>query len=101
MQATLDTVLVIKPNRPQEFTRKGILESVAKFIACDDQSLAVASKATFRNCLVAMRPGATSVDLPSSYEVTTYMHEQFVQHLANLKADILVRVHTILGHVTS
>jgi hypothetical protein len=35
-QTTLDGI-VFKESRPAEFTRDGILESVAKLIACDDQ----------------------------------------------------------------
>jgi hypothetical protein len=50
----------------------------------------VASKATFRNCLVAMRPKAKIVDLPSTHNVTKYIHNQFVEWLKDLKKDIAV-----------
>jgi hypothetical protein len=35
-QTKLDN-MVIKEKRPAEFSREGILEAVAKLIACDDQ----------------------------------------------------------------
>lgn len=35
-QSTLDGI-VITVARPTEFSRDGILEAVAKFVACDDQ----------------------------------------------------------------
>lgn len=92
---------------PREFTREGVLEAVAKLIATDDQvkyhqklihtmlitscqSLALASKAAFRNCLVAMRPKSIGKDIPSTHEVTVYIHNQFATHLKKLKEDILV-----------
>ena len=94
---------------PREFTREGVLDAVAKLIATDDQvtmtyqqksihmmlitscqSLALASKAAFRNCLVAMRPKSIGKDIPSTHEVTVYIHNQFATHLKKLKEDILV-----------
>ena len=92
---------------PREFTREGVLEAIAKLIATDDQvtyqlkliltmlitscqSLALASKAAFRNCLVAMQPKSIVKDFPSTYEVTVYIHNQFAMHLKKLKEDILV-----------
>ncbi|KAF8495282.1 hypothetical protein F5888DRAFT_1590632, partial [Russula emetica] len=62
---------------PLEFTRKGVLHAVARFVACDDQALAVANKAMFRNCLVAMRPKAKTLDLPSTHDVTKYIHNKW------------------------
>jgi hypothetical protein len=54
------------------------------------KSLAMADKASFRNCLVAMRPKAVTKDIPSTHNVTTYIHNQFVKRLEELKGDILV-----------
>ena len=38
------------------------------------QSLSVVDKATFQNCLVAMRPRATKADIPSTHNITTFIH---------------------------
>ena len=54
------------------------------------QSLAVANKASFRNCLVSMRPKSITKDIPSTHNVATYIHNQFVERLKELKGDILV-----------
>ena len=45
MQTNLDGI-VIKEKRPAEFSREGILEAVAKLIACDDQVSKVFSYCT-------------------------------------------------------
>ena len=79
---------------------------MAKFIACDDQvsqdcnvenmslipgqSLAVVEKALFRNCLVTMRLKMMKNDLPSSYDVSVYIHNHFVNQLKLLKSEITV-----------
>ncbi|KAF8874801.1 hypothetical protein BD779DRAFT_1419685, partial [Infundibulicybe gibba] len=70
---------------PVAFTHENVVHTVAQFVACDNQSLAVASKASFRNCLVAMRPSVMSNELPSSFDVTTYIHNKFVSWLESLK----------------
>ncbi|KAF8971661.1 hypothetical protein BDZ97DRAFT_1650849, partial [Flammula alnicola] len=75
---------------PREFTREGILHAVAKLIATNDQALALADNAAFRNSLVSMRPKSTTFDLPSSYDVKVYLHNQFVKHMTELKATITV-----------
>jgi hypothetical protein len=54
------------------------------------QSLAVANKATFRNCLVAMRPAAMKADIPSTHDITTYIHNAFLDFFVQLKSDIQV-----------
>jgi hypothetical protein len=54
------------------------------------QSLAVADKPLFRNCLVAMRPKSTLKDLPTTHDVKKYIHNRFVDRLEELKQDILV-----------
>ena len=56
----------------------------------DLQSLAVANKATFRNCLVAMRPRSTRHDLPTTHDVLNNLHNKFVQWLQDMSADIEV-----------
>jgi hypothetical protein len=54
------------------------------------QALAVVNKAVFQNCLVAMRPNTTQKDLPSSHNISVYIHNSFVKWLDKLKDDILV-----------
>jgi hypothetical protein len=86
------------------------LHAVAQFVACHDQvwqwpdilllnllywwldkALAVAGKNLFHNCLVAMKKSkAVCLDMPSTHNVTTYIHNQFVMWLQELKTDILV-----------
>ena len=105
-QTKIDNMLE-KSRAPHEFTREGVLHAVAQFVACDDQvaplvvlmclsywwlekALAVAGKDLFRNCLVAMKPKAVRSDMPSTHDVTTYIHNQFVKWLKELKSDILV-----------
>ncbi|KAF8228070.1 hypothetical protein L208DRAFT_1293537 [Tricholoma matsutake] len=74
--------------------KEGLLETVAKFIACDNQSLAVANKALFRNCLVMMRQKTLSSELPSTHDISVYIHNHFVDQLKQLKAEILVSTRT-------
>ena len=38
-----------------------------------------------------MRPKSTLLDLPSSYDVKLYIHNQFVKHIKCLKEEITVR----------
>ena len=54
------------------------------------QTLALAKKPVFCNCLVAMRPKTTQKDLPSRHNVEVYIHNKFVDCLKMLKSDILV-----------
>jgi hypothetical protein len=79
---------------PQQFSCDTLLHAEAQFIVCDDQALTVANKATFRNCLVVMRPKMLRVDLPSTHEVTTYIHNKFIVWLKELKTDIEVSYNT-------
>ncbi|KAF5378162.1 hypothetical protein D9615_007596 [Tricholomella constricta] len=95
----------VKVNAPKEFTRAGVLKAVSVHVACDDQvssnpsvqwnilidpavqALLLADKASFRNCLVSMRPEARRADLPSSHEVRAFIHN-FVERLNDLKRNI-------------
>jgi hypothetical protein len=52
--------------------------------------MAVANNAAFRNCLVAMRPKATTLDLPSTHDVTKYIHNECIKWLTELKERIRV-----------
>jgi hypothetical protein len=98
-----------KASQLVEFSREGVLKAVAEFIVCDNQvgvviilivcvtrclnilqSLLVANKATFRNCPVAMRPKSTTADLPSTHDISTYIHNAFVKFLDELKGQIQV-----------
>ena len=54
------------------------------------QSLSVVDKVTFWNCLVAMRPRATKADIPSTHDITTFIHNAFTNFLKELKAEIKV-----------
>jgi hypothetical protein len=54
------------------------------------KALAVADKAVFCNCLVAMRPNAVQQDILSTHDVTTHIHNEFVKWLKELKEDIQV-----------
>ena len=47
-------------------------------------------KTTFRNCLVAMWPTSILLDLPSTHDVSTHLHNEFVSWMGNLKAEIKV-----------
>ena len=96
-----------KASQLVKFLQKGVLKAVAKFIICDNQvgvviilivcvtecfnilqSLLVANKATFQNCLVAMRPKLTTADLPLTHDISTYIHNAFVKFLDELKGQI-------------
>ncbi|KIM57892.1 hypothetical protein SCLCIDRAFT_59477, partial [Scleroderma citrinum Foug A] len=72
------------------FSRDDVMRAVAEFVVCDNQSLAVANKPAFRNCLVAMRPNANKADIPSSHDISTFIHNSFVDFLQNLKHRIQV-----------
>ncbi|KIL56844.1 hypothetical protein M378DRAFT_88733, partial [Amanita muscaria Koide BX008] len=89
VQTTLDGV-VNKTSVNKEFSKQNITLEVTKFVACGDQSLAVAESAGFRNCLVAMRPKTLKSELPSSYNVAVCLHNEAVKWIASLKADIKV-----------
>ena len=53
-------------------------------------TLAVTNKAVFCNCLVAMRPKAITLDLPSTHDVTKYIHNECIKWLTELKDKIHV-----------
>ncbi|KAM6502311.1 hypothetical protein JOM56_002288, partial [Amanita muscaria] len=90
-QKTLDSH-VQKPNVPKGFTKENLLLSVTKFVACDNQSLAIADNAAFRNCLVAMCPKTLKSELPSAYDVSVCLHNEAVKWIKKLKAEIEVSV---------
>ncbi|KAG2083562.1 uncharacterized protein F5147DRAFT_589923, partial [Suillus discolor] len=72
------------------FSKDSMLHTVVEFIVCDDQSLAVANKTTFRNCLVAMHPASTTAELPSTHNITTYIRNAFIKLIKGTKANIQV-----------
>ncbi|RDB23356.1 Zinc finger BED domain-containing protein DAYSLEEPER [Hypsizygus marmoreus] len=86
-QRKLDDVFT-KEKGPHEFSREEALQTVTKFITCDDQAISLADKASFRNCLVVMRPKSTTKDLPSAHDVNTHLHNEFVRHLKCVKEAI-------------
>jgi hypothetical protein len=61
----------------------------------------MASKASFYNCLVAMRPRAKIIDLPSMHDVTRYIYNQFVEWVTNLKKKITVSSTVIHGSIAT
>jgi len=54
------------------------------------QSLAVADKVSFENCLVSMWPSATKADLPSTHDITAFIHNSFVSFLKKIKEETKV-----------
>ena len=56
------------------------------------KALALADKAVFRNCLIAMKPKAVHSDVPSARDVGKHIHNEFVKWLNQLKSDIMVCV---------
>ncbi|OAX30508.1 hypothetical protein K503DRAFT_705183, partial [Rhizopogon vinicolor AM-OR11-026] len=50
----------------------------------------MADKVMFRNCLVAMQPSATKLDLPLTHDIMTYVHNSFIDFFSKLKSDIQV-----------
>ncbi|KAN0081297.1 hypothetical protein V8E55_008921, partial [Tylopilus felleus] len=81
-QPTLDTMFPCTPS-PHTFSREEVLRRVAQFIVCDDQA-----SVAFRNCLVAMQPNATKADVPSSHDITTFIHNEFISFIKQLKVEI-------------
>lgn len=45
---------------------------------------------TFRNCLVSMRPNAVNNDIPTIHNVMTFIHNEFVSFMEQLKVKIKV-----------
>jgi hypothetical protein len=62
----------------------------SSLILTTSYSLAVANHIAFHNCMISMRPKSTNHDLSSCHDVTTYIHNAFIQQLESIKADILV-----------
>ncbi|KIM67446.1 hypothetical protein SCLCIDRAFT_107455 [Scleroderma citrinum Foug A] len=80
----------------RQFSRDDVMRAVAELIVCDNQSLAVANKPAFRNCLVVMRPNANKADIPSSHDISTFIHNSFIDFLQNLKSRIQVSLFILL-----
>lgn len=92
---------------PLVFTREYALQAVAKLIVTNNnvsitqnhhelrtrhhKPLALADNTAFRNALVAMRPKSSTKDLPSSHDVSVYIHNEFVKHTTALKEELRVR----------
>jgi hypothetical protein len=54
------------------------------------QSLAVANKALFQNCLVVMQPKLMLLDLPSAHNIIKHLHNEFVCWMGELEVEIKV-----------
>jgi hypothetical protein len=93
-QKRIDEMLEKGLRRPETFTKDAIMHSVAQFVACDNQALAVADGLFFRNCLVTMRPKTISSELATAHEVCSYIHNECIDWLAQLKKDIIVRTES-------
>ncbi|KAG2752566.1 hypothetical protein P692DRAFT_20725987 [Suillus brevipes Sb2] len=76
---------MFQKSQNKEYSREDVLRTVAEFVVCDDQSLVVADKPAFRNCLVAMRPNAILADIPSTHDVSAYIHNAFIEFFKDLK----------------
>jgi len=70
-------------------------------LTLSNQAPALAEKPIFRNCLVAMRPKTTRKDLPSRHNIEVYIHNEFVDWLKILKAEILVSNKTAFLYLYS
>jgi hypothetical protein len=55
----------------------------------------VASKARFHKCLVVMHPDTVKVDLPTPHDITTYIHNQFINLINMLKDKVHVSIYTL------
>jgi hypothetical protein len=81
-------------------TRGGSSESSRAKLAHNMlQSLILADKVLFRNCLVAMRPNAIKADLPSMHDVTTLMQNSFIDFMEALKARINVSETQLIDQI--
>ena len=97
----------------QQFSRDDVMRTVAEFIVCNNQvsccseswvevtyivwqSLAVANKPAFRNCLVMMHPNANKADIPSSHDISNFIHNSFVDFFQSLKSRIQVSLFILL-----
>lgn len=56
----------------------------------------LATKASFQNCLVAMRPQTTKTDIPSPHDVKQYLHNEFVGHLGELAEEFKVSPERVI-----
>ena len=77
--------------RPEVFTKDTIMRSIVQFIACNNQALAIANNVYFQNCLVTMRPKMISSKLALADKIGTYIHNECIDWLMQLKKDITVR----------
>ncbi|KAF8236928.1 hypothetical protein L208DRAFT_1217724, partial [Tricholoma matsutake] len=73
---------------PIVYMHENVLHVVTQFVAVDNQSLSVANKMTFQNCLVTMRLKSMLQDLPTTHDIVNHLHNKFVKWLAQLKEDI-------------
>lgn len=105
-QQKLDKMFSKKAGTPEKFKRENVLHRVAQFIVITAQvtrqrltasmiahilqPLATADDLTFQNCLTTMKPDATKADIPSTHEVSTHIHNEFVAWLKSLKEEIRV-----------
>jgi len=65
------------------------------------KSLAVANNVMFRNCLVTMQPTVTKADLPTTHDITTYIHNAFATFLQDLKTELQVSHSLIVANYCS
>ena len=56
--------------------------------------MSLVEKAVFQNCLVVMRPKTKAQELPSAYQVVTYLQNEFLSWINQTKQAILVLIPT-------
>ena len=62
--------------------------------------MAVADKSLVRNCLINMRPKTTIKELPSTHDVSVYIHNRFVDQLKLLKNEISVSTMLLVKKIS-
>ncbi|KZS87553.1 hypothetical protein SISNIDRAFT_419439, partial [Sistotremastrum niveocremeum HHB9708] len=63
------------------------------------QPLAYAEDPAYRNSLTSMRPQTTASELPSSHDISTYVHNEFVSLLNQFKTEFEVRFYRVFCFV--
>ncbi|KAF8152416.1 hypothetical protein B0H34DRAFT_663562, partial [Crassisporium funariophilum] len=78
---------------PLKFTREGTLHAVVALTATNNQVIASFQQLLithFCNVLISIKPKSTLLDLPNTHSVKVYLHNEFVRHMRDLKAQITV-----------
>jgi hypothetical protein len=65
-------------------------KSITYFCCSNLQSLAVTNKIVFHNCLVAMWPKSTKLDMPTTHNILNHLYNKFIQWLQDISTAIEV-----------